>query len=208
MSKEVTEMTTRELRAYIRQLTPQVNENYKSYQDALTKGAMQPKPILEERHARLVSLGQGQKTKRAADPSKTVGMGLSLKKKSVLIVQARALEQFIKIDTWSPAAIKKADAKARKAFKTFKRRQMTTLSFEQYKDLTEVMGAVGEHVLNEFGVYNIIKTYEQAVQQGKKKEYNIAREMENILTETHGQGKTKQEIVDILRERILKTPQE
>lgn len=191
--KSVFKMTTRELRAYIKQLTPEVNERFKSYQDALTAGAMTEKPILEERRERLVALGTGKVTKRG------VGLGLTYKNKPELIQQARALEEFLTFDVFTPFAEQKADEETYKAYQSFKRTTRTTLDFEEYKDLTEAFGALGSHVINEFGVYNVIKIYEES---DENKRRSLVHEMNETLKESRGQGKTGEDLIDDLRARL------
>lgn len=192
-------MTTRELRAYIKELTPEVNERYKSYEEALTSGAMTDKPILEERHSRLVSLGTGKETKRG------VGLGLTYKNKPELIQQARALEEFITLDVWTPAAQAEEETETKKAYESFKQSYLlknataTTLNYEEYKDLTEVFGALGSHIVDEFGAYNITKLYEEEDESQRR---NLVHDINEIKKESKGAGWTKEDLIDALREKL------
>ena len=197
--KSVFQMTTRELRAYIKELTPEVNERYKSYKEALTAGAMTDKPILEERHSRLVDLGTGKETKRG------VGLGLTYKNKPELIQQARALEEFIALDVWSPAAQAEEETETKKAYESFKQSYLlktetaTTLNYEEYKDLTEVFGALGSHIVDEFGAYNITKLYEEEDESQRR---NLVHDINEIKKESKGAGWTKEDLIDALREKL------
>lgn len=197
--KSVFQMTTRELRAYIKELTPEVNERYKSYEEALTAGAMTDKPILEERRARLVALGTGKETKRG------VGLGLTYKNKPELIQQARALEEFISLDVWSPAAQEEEETETKKAYESFKQSYLlknataTTLNYEEYKDLTEVFGALGSHIVDEFGAYNITKLYEEEDEDQRR---NLVHDIIEINKESKGAGWTKEDLIDALREKL------
>lgn len=197
--KSVFQMTTRELRAYIKELTPEVNERYKSYEEALTAGAMTDKPILEERRARLVALGTGKETKRG------VGLGLTYKNKPELIHQARALEEFISLDVWSPAAQEEEETETKKAYESFKQSYLlknataTTLNYEEYKDLTEVFGALGSHIVDEFGAYNITKLYEEEDEDQRR---NLVHDINEINKESKGAGWTKEDLIDALREKL------
>lgn len=191
--KSVFQMTTRELRAYIKDLTPEVNERYKSYKEALTAGVMTDKPILEERHSRLVSLGTGKETKRG------VGLGLTYKNKPELIQQARALEEFIALDVWSPAAQAEEETETKKAYESFRQTTGTSLSYEEYKDLTEVFGALGSHIVDEFGAYNITKLYEEEDESQRR---NLVHDINEIKKESKGAGWTKEDLIDALREKL------
>lgn len=192
-------MTTRELRAYIKELTPEVNERYKSYKEALTAGAMTDKPTLEERHSRLVSLGTGKETKRG------VGLGLTYKNKPELIQQARALEEFITLDVWTPAAQAEEETETKKAYESFKQSYLlknaiaTTLNYEEYKDLTEVFGALGSHIVDEFGAYNITKLYEE---EDEDQRTDLVHDIIEIKKESKGAGWTKEDLIDALREKL------
>lgn len=191
--KSVFQMTTRELRAYIKEMTPEVNERYKSYKEALTAGAMTDKPILEERHSRLVALGTGKETKRG------VGLGLTYKNKPELIQQARALEEFITLDVWTPAAQAVEETETKKAYESFKQTTGTSLSYEEYKDLTEVFGALGSHIVDEFGAYNITKLYEEEDESQRR---NLVHDINEIKKESKGAGWTKEDLIDALREKL------
>lgn len=197
--KSVFQMTTRELRAYIKEMTPEVNERYKSYKEALTAGAMTDKPILEERHSRLVALGTGKETKRG------VGLGLTYKNKPELIQQARALEEFIALDAWSPAALAEEETETKIAYESFKYSYLlknataTTLNYEEYKDLTEVFGALGIHIVDEFGAYNITKLYEEEDESQRR---NLVHDINEIKKESKGAGWTKEDLIDALREKL------
>lgn len=191
--KSVFQMTTRELRAYIKEMTPEVNERYKSYKEALTAGAMTDKPILEERHSRLVALGTGKETKRG------VGLGLTYKNKPELIQQARALEEFISLDVWTPAAQAEEETETKKAYESFKQTTGTSLSYEEYKDLTEVFGALGSHIVDEFGAYNITKLYEEEDESQRR---NLVHDINEIKKESKGAGWTKEDLIDALREKL------
>lgn len=192
-------MTTRELRAYIKELTPEVNERYKSYKEALTAGAMTDKPILEERRARLVALGTGKETKRG------VGLGLTYKNKPELIQQARALEEFITLDVWTPAAQAEEETETKKAYESFKQTYLlknataTTLNYEEYKDLTEAFGALGSHIVDEFGAYNITKLYEE---EDENQRIDLVHDIIEIKKESKGAGWTKEDLIDALREKL------
>lgn len=197
--KSVFQMTTRELRAYIKELTPEVNERYKSYKEALTAGAMTDKPILEERYSRLVSFGTGKETKRG------VGLGLTYKNKPELIQQARALEEFITLDIWTPAAQAEEETETKKAYESFKQSYLlknataTTLNYEEYKDLTEVFGALGSHIVDEFGAYNITKLYEEEDENQRR---DLVHDIIEIKKESKGAGWTKEDLIDALREKL------
>lgn len=195
MNKTVLQMTTRELRAYIREMTPQVNERLKSYEESLAAGTMTKKPIIEERIARLVTMGSdtGRRVKGG------IGLGLTNKTKAELIQQARGLEEFFAVDQFTPAALAEREEKTKQAYNTFKRTTRTPLNFQEYKDLTEVFGAIGSHVLEEFGIYNVIKTYEEMDESDRP---NLIHHMKEVMKESKGQGWTKEDLTDRLRERV------
>lgn len=191
--KSITKMTTRELRAYIRELTPQVNERFKEYEEALTAGTMTEKPTLEFMRERLIGLGTGKSVKGG------IGLGLSRKLKSELIEQARALEQTLKADIYTGTFETLNEEKTKQAYESFKKTTKTSLDYQEYKNLSEVLGAAGSHVVEEFGVYNIIKAYEHT---DRSKRPGFLQEMNKTLKESQGQGWTKEDLIDRLKERI------
>ena len=172
MEKTILQMTTRELRAYIREMTPQANERLKSYEESLAAGTMTEKPIIEERAARLVAMGTGKKVRGG------IGLGLTYKTKAELIQQARGLEEFFAVDQFTPAALAEREEKTKQAYNSFKRTTRTPLNFQEYKDLTEVFGAIGSHVLEEFGIYNVIKTYEEMDESDRP---NLIHHMKEVI---------------------------
>ena len=54
-------------------------------------------------------------------------------------------------------------------------------------------------VQTEFGVYNIIKVYEESSEEKRR---DLVHDMNEIVKDSKGQGKTGEDLVDELRERM------
>ena len=185
--------TVKELKQFIREKTRQINfDLYTMYE----QGKKPTKAVLRERE-RLVQLGTGKETKQG------IGLGLSYKKKSELIQQARALKDFERIDYESPTAKKRYSAQIDKAYKEYSKRKRASgqpkLSKESYVNFVETLGAIGDKVLQEFGYEAIAEEYKSST--GKQRT-NFLQAIVKVRRDLEGTGATGETLIDALHEEL------
>ena len=186
--------TTRELRDYIRKHTQQINiDLYQMYEEGKTP----TKAVLRERE-KLIQLGTGKETRAGG-----IGLGLSYKRKSELIQQARAVRDFEAIDYESPAARRKYSSQIDKAYRKYSKRKSATgqpkLSKKAYVDFVETLGAVGDKVLQEFGYESISEEYKNST--GKQRT-NFLQSMIKVHKELEGTGASGEDLIDALHNEL------
>lgn len=186
--------TTRELQAYIKKHTQQINiDLYQMYEEGKTP----TKAVLRERE-KLIQLGTGKETRAGG-----IGLGLSRKRKSELIQQARAIRDFEAIDYESPTARRKYNSQIDKAYKKYANRKNQTgqpkLSKKAYVDFVETLGAVGDKVLQEFGYVSISEEYKNST--GKQRT-NFLQAMVKVHKELEGTGASGEDLIDALHNEL------
>lgn len=159
-AQPASDWTTRQLRAWIRRATQDLNREFLDLQETTTD-LKKDNPLLYEQRNRLIELGTGKEYKDG------IGLGLTYKTKSELIMQARALRETYNI-LETPEQYEKAIEKTEKAYATFTRnRPGLNMSFAEYKQMTETIGAMGQHALHEFGYESFIEKYDEARSEGR-----------------------------------------
>ncbi len=193
-------MTTRELRKYIRQATPYVNQQYATIGIAPAE-LKKDYPILHYQREKLIKVGTGKEYKGG------IGMGLTYKTKSELVVQARALAETIKLfESETAVQAPESQEKEDRAYETFlKNRPGMELSREEYHDFVETLGAIGEHIFNQFGYEDFIEVYDEAVQNGKNQRdilQAVAQVQRDVRADPSG-AYTTEDLIDMLRGELL-----
>ncbi len=185
--------TTRELRAYIRKETQNMNYRLLDYYENVEK----PNPLVTQIKANLVKLGTGKEIKNGF-----IGLGLTYKTKAELIRQARALQQSLKIDIYSTEGKRQYKEKEEKQFKAFinNRPALKGMSQDDYHDMVEAFGALGNHVLESFGYEELANLYHSAKTNQKIDFVSIIVDMQK---ETKGAGLDQTQLIDRLREKLL-----
>lgn len=188
--------TTRELRAYIREETANMNRRLIEYYASSTD----PNPVVSQLKERLLALGTGVKENKPIEVQ-PIGLGLTYKTKSELLQQARALHEAINVDIYTPQGLREYGEKERLQYETFikNRPALAGMSLEEYHDLVEAFGALGTHVLEEFGYEELAQIYYST--NGVKK-LNLVEAVKDIKRETMGEGLDQTQLIDILRERM------
>lgn len=184
MDKRISDMTVRELKSYIRKLTSSVNEKINEYKGDST--------LIKSEISTLKSLGTGNMK------SKKVGLGFLGKKKSELVQQARELEYFENWDIETPSGRRKIEARERRAWETFSRRN-PEYSYDEWRNLVEVFGAIGKKDLDKFGSEQVRELNKEMTAEGKRT--NLAKSMNEVLKESKGKGYTTDDLIDLLREK-------
>ena len=169
--------TTRQLRAYIRKKTKESESRIKKFEKEKVGG-------ISDFIGELQTIA-GTKPRKG----KRLGLGLSYKKKTELLTQARMLEKF------ESFAIDKQERheRARKAWRTFKQRyHKPNLTFKKWQEMANTLGDLGDEALGTFSymasietlqsrtgkTVNLIKLYEKADKKIKK-----TQEYKNALRE-------------------------
>lgn len=189
--------TTRELRAYIREETENMNRRLIEYYASETN----PNPVVNQLKMRLLELGSGAKENKPVEIQK-IGLGLTNKTKSELLQQARALHEAINVDIYTPQGIRDYDEKEKQQYETFikNRPALAGMSLDEYHDLVEAFGALGTHVLEEFGYEELAQIYYST--KGVKK-LDLVEAVKDIKRETKGEGLDQTQLIDKLRERMV-----
>ena len=139
-----------------------------------------------------------------------IGVGsITSKSKSELILQARELHSFLQWDISTPEGQRQWEARETKEWKTFSKNfSEYGLSKEEWRDLVEVFGAVGESVLNQFGSGqgnmasgSVVREFKKGSISGRA---NLVKEMRAVLKENEGKGKTDEDNLTLLREKLAK----
>ena len=185
--------TTRQLKDYIRQHTQQINFDFYAMQ---ADGQTPTKAVMRERE-KLIQLGTGRETKQG------IGLGLSHKRKSELLQQARAIRDFESIDYESPTARRKYSEQIDKAYRQYSKRKNATgqpkLSKKSYVEFVETLGAVGDKILQEFGYDAIAEEYKNS--SGKQRT-NFLQAMIKAHDKLKGTGATGEDLIDALHNEL------
>lgn len=186
--------TTRQLRAWIRRATQDLNRQF--YEISVNGVDLKKdSPLLYEQRNRLIELGTGREFRGG------VGLGLTYKTKSELVVQARALRETYNIME-RPQRETAAESNAYKTFNA--NRPGLNMSYKEYKELTEILGAIGAHVFNEFGYESFIEAYDEARNQGKSGKNVLDAVVEVQREQRNGDSlQTTEDMVDALRGKLI-----
>lgn len=189
--------TTRYERAWIREATRAINKEYVML-EASGVDLKKDYPLLYEERNRLIELGTGREYRGG------IGLGLTYKTKAELKIQARELKRALNLFTGElPSA--EEENKFKNAYNKFSKTQgldTKKFTYEDYRQFTEVMGSLGEHILNNFGnSTDVVAVYEDAKSAGKSST-DILKTIVNTNREARNQGKTTEEMIDMLRKNL------
>lgn len=180
--RDVTEMSTRELRKEIRHLTAQVNVDIAEYRE---KGKrVQSTEEMIERAQKTA----GTKSRRGA-----IGLGLSRKLKGALQQQLAGLRRLSKIFTEPELKREKAE----KGYSTFKRR-FGNISRSEYDDFIDTINIIKSDLegwgYEDFGG-SVAQAFSDANEKGKRNFVDYMRE-----AKARSAGGTPEDIIDNLKD--------
>lgn len=187
--------STRKLRAWIREATRDINKKYVML-EASGVNIEKDHPMLWEERNRLIELGTGKEYRGG------IGLGLTYKTKSELKLQARALRQSMNL--WAGDVPSEAEEKSYKqAYEQMQRNnEGFDLSFADYKDMVEIMGALGDHVINNFGnSTDFVEAYYDARTSGKSR-VDFMDAVVQSNREAKEAGYTTEEMMTMLRGKL------
>lgn len=129
--------------------------------------------------------------------------------KSHLIRQARELQSFLKWDISTPTGQRQWEDREETEWQTFNKHfSEYGLNKNEWRNLVEIFGAVGEAVLNQFGSGSgnqasgvLVREYKNANDIARA---NIVKEMHEVLKNSEGQGKSAEDLVDDLHKLLSK----
>lgn len=210
-NRNITDLTVKELKQFVRQTTKELNKAFYDI-SAETADLQKDYPLLYEQRNKLIQLGTGQEYRggigvgmqyKITDPT-TGETHLRDKTKAELIQQARALRETKNIIE-TPESRKVIDDKVEQAYETFlNNRPGLKMSFADYKTMTDQLGAMGSHILHEFGYESFIEKYDEARSEGKGAG-DIARavaEARRIQKSDKSTAYTEKKMVDLLNELL------
>lgn len=185
--------TTRELKSYIREETASMNYRLLEYYESTTN----PSPIVDKIKARLVELGTGKENKNGF-----IGLGLTYKTKAELLQQARALQEAKQVDIYTQQGLREYSEKEEAAYNTFikNRPALAGMTLDEYHDLVEAFGALGSHIMEEFGYEELALIYHSATSERK---LDMVSAVKDTLRENKGTGITQKTLIKSLREKLL-----
>ena len=177
-------MTIKELYAAIKQETMNVNRRLIDYYE-------EGKPVkLLEKEIKVLKDVSG-----TADSKRYLSLNLHRKNKNQLTAQLNFLKQFQQWDKYTPEAKREAEAKARRAYKTFKRNYGSRMKFKTYKRAVTIIGSLSDRIINSFDSKQLMPAIEYAFNKGKK-QAEMFKAFEQVLDEFEDSGKTSEDYID------------
>lgn len=168
------------LKSYIREKTKTINQTIAEYDNAVALGTLSSSAILDDAIADLQYLSTGKTTGK-----RKIKMGMTGKTKAQLLIQARALQSFEKIDIYSPAAIKQREEKEQKRMNAFNRNWGANLNKKEWRSVTRILNAVRD-ILDDFGYEDlevkgsIVQMLTEQVKKGKITPQKLIKIIEKI----------------------------
>ena len=197
--------TVKELQSEIRELTKQVNTRVASIKltSELPKDVEQAVNYMK----RLSGVETGvDKTTRA---KQEIGLGFAGKRKKELILQARELSSFLRWDIESEEGLRQLEAREKTEWESFEKHHPDMgWTYEEWRKLVEVTGALGHDIVNKFGSETIASDFIKRIQpnadgtpssiDGDK----YLRAMMDTIKESEGAGLTQTKLMDLLRGKL------
>lgn len=210
--KAYSKYTKKELIQMIREDTAELNKRIFEYRQSnvsfkdVENNIAKIKEISGSKSGRQIIKADGKTYYRKTE----IGVGkLNSKQKSELVLQARELHSFLQWDISTPEGQRQWEAREKKEWETFNKNfSEYGLTKNEWRDLVEVFGAVGESILNQFGSGqgsnasgSVVREFKNASQSGRA---NLVKEMREVLKENKGTGATEEDNLDLLRHKLSK----
>ena len=193
--KSISEMTTRELKKFIRQQVKKANTRLKdiTYRKNLTKKGISR--AMEEEISFLQRLGIINKKGKAVT-------GYRLARKSELQRRARELEYF---NQWRGSETKHiARTEDMKKYKKFIKNhpKFSGYSYQDWKNMVENLGSMSEE-LESYGYVseNIIQLDKEIKERKNKKQ--LMDVVDTVKSQAKGQGWSQEQLVDAIRKELF-----
>lgn len=148
---------------------------------------------MEKMIRRLVSASK-QTVKKGVEVKKIFAK-TSLKRKNELQYQYRILKQFMKFDRESLESERQAEKNIEKQYYTFRSTYPgIDISIEDYKDMVDQLGSIGEDVLGAFNYMGALEQYADKIKAGKH--INLVTIFNKAKQLSEGHGWTTKDIED------------
>lgn len=195
--------TNEQLKAYIKQRTKEANKNINEYRDKVKKGDIEEYRSVENVIEKLRAKA-GVKGRKGAE----IGLGLSGKKKEALLEQARGLARYKQFDVWSEDYKREKEEKTQKAYESFTNNLMNKgidVTYEEYKDMVDQLGSIGEGVLGKLDYQAALEQYSRAIRSGKKINLvQIFDDVENTIKADSTRSYSNDDKMDMIVDEIRK----
>ena len=137
-----------------------------------------------------------------------IGLGLSGKKKAQLLEQARGLARYKQFDVWSEDYKREKEEKTQKAYESFTNNLMNKgidVTYEEYKDMVDQLGSIGEGVLGKLDYQAALEQYSRAIRSGKKINLvQIFDDVENTIKADSTRSYSNDDKMDMIVDEIRK----
>lgn len=195
--------TNEQLKAYIKQRTKEANKNINEYRDKVKKGDIEEYRSVENVIEKLRAKA-GVKGRKGAE----IGLGLSGKKKAQLLEQARGLARYKQFDVWSEDYKREKEEKTQKAYESFTNNLMNKgidVTYEEYKDMVDQLGSIGEGVLGKLDYQAALEQYSRAIRSGRKINLvQIFDDVENTIKADSTRSYSNDDKMDMIVDEIRK----
>ena len=192
--------TSDKLRKYVSWASSEVNKRLLEYKAQVDIGTLKESALVEREIRRLQNV-LSKSTKKGL----FIGTGSEKRTKKELLFKARSLYQFTKWDIYTPQSMRELEERHEKAYNLFNLNYAEygkTISREDYEELVTAFGILGDSIINQFGSGEIANIYSKASDEKKS---NLVQIMLKIIKEQKGQGKTVEQMADLLAQEMLKT---
>ena len=197
--------TVKELQSEIRDLTKQVNTRVASIK--LTREL--PKDVEQAVNYMKRLSGVETGVDRTTRAKQEIGLGLKGKRKKELILQARELSSFLRWDVESEEGLRQLEAREKTEWESFEKHHPDMgWTYEEWRKLVEVTGALGHDIVNKFGSETIASDFLKKIQPNedgtpsKIDGDKYLRAMLDAIEESEGEGMTQTELMDLLRGKL------
>ena len=185
-------MTIKELYAAIKQETMNVNRRLIDYYE---EG--KPVKVLDKEIETLKQISGTGKNKNY------LSLNLHRKNKNQLTAQLNFLKQFQQWDVYTPEARREEEARARRAYRSFKQKPgRKQIKFKTYRRAVTILGSLSDRIINNFGSEQILAMVEYAFSK-KADVGDMFKAFESVLSEFEqaakdgtGTPKTPEDYVD------------
>ena len=194
--------TVKELQSEIRELTKQVNTRVASIK--LTREL--PKDVEQAVNYMKRLSGVETGVDRTTRAKQEIGLGLKGKRKKELILQARELSSFLRWDIESEEGLRQLEAREKTEWESFEKHHPDMgWTYEEWRKLVEVTGALGHDIMSKFGSETIASDFLKRTRTNNAESTDgdkYIKAMMDAIKESDGAGLSQTELVDLLRDKL------
>ena len=154
--------TVKDLKTFIKERTRTANERIYSYKELNLHDKVYEHML--------------HKLEPYAGKKGTLIQGFRGKTKSQLVMQAKKLEAFKRVDVITPQAVQEEKDRVFDAYEKFTYNYGLDMSLETYEKLVDAFGTIGDEIMGRFDYMAFVDEYVQTIKAGK--EVNIVKIVE------------------------------